>query len=128
MAAVIVISLLTVVIGGAKLVTDLLGFLYPAYMSFKSMESNTKGATTEDATQWLTYWVVFSSVTVIEGCFGFIVSWIPMYFFVKLGFIVWLYHPSTKGAETIYGQVVRPYILPYMNMSGASTTTTKKVE
>lgn len=125
LVAVVLLSLLIVFAGGIKLVTDLLGFLYPAYMSFKSMESNTKGGTAEDATQWLTYWVVFSSLTVIEGVAGFIVSWIPMYFFFKIGLIVWLYHPSTKGAETVYGQVVRPFILPYLELA---KTTTKKVE
>ena len=118
------ISILTVVAGGFKLVTDLLGFLYPAYMSFKSMETSSKSGTTEDATQWLTYWVVFSFLTVVEGVAGFIVNWIPMYFFLKTGLIVWLYHPSTKGAETAYGQVVRPYILPYLEMNKP----TKKAE
>jgi receptor expression-enhancing protein 5/6 len=123
LAAATILSIVTVVAGGLKLVTDLMGFFYPAYMSFKSMESSPKGAA-EDATQWLTYWVVFSFLVVLEGVAGFIVLWIPMYFFLKTGLIVWLYHPSTKGAEIIYNQVVRPYILPYLEMNKP----TKKVE
>jgi receptor expression-enhancing protein 5/6 len=99
--------------GGLKLVTDLVGFLYPAYMSFKSMESSPKGVP-DDATQWLTYWVIFSSLTVIEGLFTFIVNLIPFYHVIKMGLIIWLYHPKTTGAEVIYNQIVRPKILPHL--------------
>lgn len=45
-----------------SLLTDLLGFVYPAYMSFKAIESKGK----DDDTQWLTYWVVFGFMNVIE--------------------------------------------------------------
>ena len=107
--------------GGFKLITDLLGFLYPAYMSFKSMESSPKET---EATQWLTYWVVFSSLTVMEAAFTFIVNWIPMYYFVKTGLIVYLYHPKTSGAAVIYNQVIRPYVLPLLDMAKS----TKKAE
>ena len=78
----------------------------------------------DDATQWLTYWVVFSSLTVFEGVGAFIVSYIPMYYGLKIGLVIWLYHPKTTGAELVYNQVVRPYILPYLEM----TKTTKKAE
>lgn len=124
LAAVVFLAGVIVYAGGFKLVTDLVGFLYPAYMSFKCMESapQTKGVT-DDATQWLTYWVVFCSVTVSEGVAPFIVHWIPMYYFLKIGVIVWLYHPKTTGAEMIYNQVVRPYVRPYLEMK-----TTKKAE
>lgn len=110
-------------IGGFKLITDLLGFVYPAYMSFQSMESS-KGGVTDSATQWLTYWVVFSFITVIESVIPGLHKWIPMYFYNKAGLIVWLYHPQTNGAEIIYNQVVRTYILPHME----TTKATKKDE
>jgi receptor expression-enhancing protein 5/6 len=115
LAAVVVFSGSLTLIGGFKLVTDLVGFLYPAYMSFKSMES-ANGASADDSTQWLTYWVVFSSLAVVEGVAAFIVAWIPMYFAVKTCFIIWLYYPKTLGAEVIYNQVVRPYVLPLLEM------------
>jgi receptor expression-enhancing protein 5/6 len=54
----IILSLGTVLfaLGGAKLVSDLVGFVYPAYASFKAIDS----ADPNDDTQWLTYWVVFA--------------------------------------------------------------------
>lgn len=98
---------------------DLVGFLYPSYMSFKSMDANNG----ED-TQWLTYWVVFSFFSILEGMAGFIVNLIPFYYMTKTGFILWLYHPQTMGAQSIYASVIRPYMLPYLDVGGA----TKKTE
>eukprot|EP00538_Stauroneis_constricta_P001237 CAMPEP_0119570760 /NCGR_PEP_ID=MMETSP1352-20130426/43774_1 /TAXON_ID=265584 /ORGANISM="Stauroneis constricta, Strain CCMP1120" /LENGTH=303 /DNA_ID=CAMNT_0007620433 /DNA_START=481 /DNA_END=1392 /DNA_ORIENTATION=+ len=127
LAAVVLLGTIVTLVGGFKLLTDLVGFLYPAYMSFKSMES-AKGVP-EDATQWLTYWVVFSSLSVIESVAGFIIGWIPMYYFIKLGVIIWLYHPKTKGAEVIYTQVVKTHIAPHIEkLQGSAAAASKKKE
>ncbi|GMH87048.1 hypothetical protein TL16_g10733, partial [Triparma laevis f. inornata] len=91
------------IIGGIKLISDLVGFVYPAYASFKAIDS----ADPNDDTQWLTYWVVFAIFSILESACGFIVSWIPFYFFIKLAFLVWLYHPNTMGAVVVYTQVIR---------------------
>ena len=91
---------------------DLLGFVYPAYMSFKSMDSGS-----QDVTQWLTYWVVFSFFSILENLLGFMVSFIPFYTFIKVGLIVWMYHPSTMGAKTVYEQGLRPLLIPYIDTS-----------
>ena len=71
-------------LGGAKLIVDLLGFVYPAYMSFKSMDANNH----KDNTQWLTYWVVFSFISITESVFSFIVAFIPMYYWFKIAAII----------------------------------------
>lgn len=110
------------VMGGLKFITDLMGFVYPAYMSFQSVES-AKGVS-DSATQWLTYWVVFSFITVVESTMPGLHRFIPMYYYNKAGLIVWLYHPRTNGAEIIYNQVVRTYILPHLE----TTKATKKEE
>lgn len=43
--ACLLIGVVTTIVGGFKLVVDLLGFLYPAYCSFKSMDSGNKDDT-----------------------------------------------------------------------------------
>merc|ERR1712226_1410219 len=98
-------------VGGAKLVTDLVSFVYPAYMSFKAIDS---GNPTVD-TQWLTYWVVFGFCSIVEGVAGFLMGWIPMYFVLKVSFFIWLYHPSFLGASVVYTNVLRPVVMPYIN-------------
>lgn len=112
-------------IGGAKLIVDLLGFVYPAYMSFKSMDSGS-----QDDTQWLTYWVVFSFFSIFESCLGILVHFIPFYFWIKIGLIIWMYYPQTQGAKMIYEQALRPILLPYLEIGSTSSSskTSKKSE
>ena len=62
-------------LGGAKLVSDLVGFVYPAYASFKAIDSDDPN----DDTQWLTYWVVFACSSIVETAANFLISWIPFY-------------------------------------------------
>ena len=91
---------------GNTYITCLLGVAYPCFMSFLALES--EGA--EDDKQWLTYWVVFGLFNIVDQFAGFILTFIPFYFFLKLVFLVWLFHPISMGATTIYNV----YILPNM--------------
>lgn len=68
---------------GTILLSNLIGFLYPAYASMKAVESSGK----EDDTRWLTYWVVFSSITLIELPAQIIFQWIPFYSLIKVSII-----------------------------------------
>lgn len=65
---------------GTLLLSNLIGFLYPAYASIKAVESSGK----EDDTKWLTYWVVFSFITLIEFPAEIILQWIPFYSLIKV--------------------------------------------
>ena len=109
--AVTIISSIIYTLGGAKLITDLVSFVYPAYMSFKAIDSSNTG----DDTQWLTYWVVFSFVSIIESIAGFVTEFIPFYFPIKVAFFVWLYHPKFMGAGMVYSQAIKPFVMPYLN-------------
>ena len=108
-----VLSLTLYLVGGAKLVSDLAGFVYPAYMSFKSVDA----ADATRSTQWLTYWVVFSTFAIIESVALFLVEYIPFYYFVKVGFFFWLYHPKFLGAGVMYKDLIRPVLLPYLDVA-----------
>ncbi len=91
---------------GNTYITCLLGVAYPCFMSFLALESD--GA--DDDKQWLTYWVVFGLFNILDQFAGFILTFIPFYFFIKLCFLVWLFHPASQGATVIYNN----YILPNM--------------
>lgn len=110
-ASILLVTLM-ILIGGTKLMVDLVGFVYPAYMSFKSMDSGN-----QDVTQWLTYWVVFSFSSILENVFGFFIQMIPFYTWIKVCIIVWMYHPSSMGAKTVYEQGLRPLLLPYIEVT-----------
>ena len=83
-----------------------LGILYPAFMSFKSLDSPDS----EQATRyWLTYWIVWSCMTVLE-VFEAVALWIPFYYELKLALVVWLIHPQSKGAAVCFQQFVQPLL------------------
>lgn len=108
--AIAAISAVIYTLGGAKLITDLVSFVYPAYMSFKAIDSNNNN----DDTQWLTYWVVFSFFSIIESVTGFLTEFIPFYFPLKVSFFIWLYHPKFMGAGMVYSQAIKPFVMPYL--------------
>jgi receptor expression-enhancing protein 5/6 len=117
LVAVMLVFSLVFSMGGAKLLTDLVSFIYPAYMSFKAIDS----ANELEHTQWLTYWVVFSFVSIIESIFAFLTDFIPFYFFLKVGFFIWLYHPKFLGAGLVYAQGIKPFVIPYIHAVTSST-------
>lgn len=84
----------------------MVGFVYPAYATYKALESKTP----ESSAQWLTYWCVFSIFTVVEFFADLLISTIPLYYLAKLLFVIWLMAPQTKGATTLYVKFIMPLI------------------
>lgn len=91
---------------GTALLSNLVAFTYPAFASFKAVESEDK----TDDIQWLTYWIVFSFFTIFEVFIDTLLYCIPSYFAFKLGFMAWLFLPSTRGATYIYKQALEPFL------------------
>lgn len=83
-------------------ITTVVGIVYPAIWSIRAIESTG----TDDDKQWLTYWVVFAIFTFIDMFSGFVLKFIPFYFFFKLIFLVWCFMPNTRGATFIYDKFI----------------------
>lgn len=93
----------------AELVCNFIGFLYPAYISIKAIESSSKA----DDTQWLTYWVVFATFSILEFAEDEITGYFPVYWLCKCIFLLWLYLPMTMGAQKLYAKVIHPAFSKY---------------
>ncbi|OQR96017.1 hypothetical protein ACHHYP_17308 [Achlya hypogyna] len=85
------------------------GVLYPAYASYKALETPAK----DDDKQWLTYWVVFSITSSAEEIAERVVSYLPGYYVLKCIFLVWLMLPKTRGAIYVYERFLQPLLKKY---------------
>ncbi|KAJ2631456.1 ER membrane protein DP1/Yop1 [Coemansia sp. RSA 1290] len=104
---------------GAALLVNLVGFGYAAYASMCAIESPGK----EDDAQWLTYWTVFGLCNVLEYFTGFLLYWFPFYYVIKLGFLIWLMLPNTRGAERLYYSGIKPIVLHSRNSAQQAKST-----
>jgi receptor expression-enhancing protein 1/2/3/4 len=96
-----------------RFMTLMLGYLYPAYECFKTVEQ-TPRPDLEGLRFWCRYWIIIATVTVLERAGGdFFISWLPLYSEAKLAFIVYLWHPQTKGTSYVYATFVRPFVAKY---------------
>mmetsp|Transcript_23483 Transcript_23483/g.40521 ORF Transcript_23483/g.40521 Transcript_23483/m.40521 type:complete len:160 (-) Transcript_23483:2210-2689(-) len=55
-----------------------------------------------DATQLLTYWLVYGLTYAISDAFEFLLCWLPLWPYLKLAFFLWLWYPATDGAGLLY--------------------------
>lgn len=86
------------------------GVVVPAYMSYKAIEDKVDKTADE---QWLTYWVIYGALSLLEGTTDQIVSKVPYYWHGKFALLLWLQLPSTQGAKYLYTRFVRPNLSKY---------------
>jgi receptor expression-enhancing protein 5/6 len=74
-------------------VSTLLGWVLPAYLSIKAIESPGHA----DDIQWLTYWVIFGFFNLLEiFATRLILYYFPWFFAFKTVFILWLQLPAFR--------------------------------
>ncbi|KAK6117957.1 hypothetical protein DH2020_048294 [Rehmannia glutinosa] len=81
--------------------------LFPLYASIRAIETKSPA----DDQQWLTYWVLYSMITLFELTFAKLIEWLPFWSYTKLIFTCWLVIPYFSGAAYVYEHYVRPYIV-----------------
>ncbi|PON93630.1 TB2/DP1/HVA22-related protein [Trema orientale] len=81
--------------------------VYPLYASIRAIETKSP----VDDQQWLTYWVLYSMITLIELTFAKLIEWIPIWSYAKLILTCWLVIPYFSGAAYVYEHFVRPFFV-----------------
>ncbi|KAB2037947.1 hypothetical protein ERO13_D03G092200v2 [Gossypium hirsutum] len=84
-----------------------ISLLYPLYASVRAIESESRA----DDRQWLTYWVLYSMMTLLELTFAKVIEWIPIWSYAKLIFTCWLVIPYFSGAAYVYEHYLRPFFM-----------------
>ena len=70
---------------GASFVANLIGFVYPLYASFESLQQPRNSAQSQQE-KWLVYWVTFGTFSLVESMTDFFLYWIPLYHVAKVAF------------------------------------------
>ncbi|KAF4375905.1 hypothetical protein F8388_004995 [Cannabis sativa] len=81
--------------------------VYPLYASVRAIETKSP----IDDQQWLTYWVLYSLITLTELTFAKVIEWIPIWSYAKLIVTCWLVIPYFSGAAYVYEHFVRPFFV-----------------
>jgi len=92
---------------GLDTICNLLGFFYPAYLSAQAI----KRENAQELVFWVGYWLVFGLMIVVEDFFDYWfyhASWGPVYFFIKIFFLLWCFFPSTQGARMVSSTFLLP--------------------
>lgn len=90
---------------GGQFLVNIIGFGIPGFYSLNSLFTISR----EDDIQWLSYWVIFSFLTVIESGIS-IVYWFPFYYTFKLVFVLWLGLPQFGGAQLVFRSFLQPLL------------------
>ncbi|KAF3683384.1 HVA22-like protein k [Capsicum annuum] len=68
------------------------GIVLPVYSTFKAIEMGDQN----EQRKWLLYWAVYGSFSIVEAFTDKFLYWFPLYYHVKLAFLVWLQLPSAE--------------------------------
>ncbi|XP_063290359.1 receptor expression-enhancing protein 3 [Pelobates fuscus] len=90
----------------SKAVVLVFGMLYPAYYSYKAVRTKN----VREYVRWMMYWIVFALYTVTETIADLTISWFPLYYELKIAFVVWLLSPYTRGASLLYRKFLHPLL------------------
>eukprot|EP00695_Tsukubamonas_globosa_P003442 TRINITY_DN636_c0_g1_i1.p1 TRINITY_DN636_c0_g1~~TRINITY_DN636_c0_g1_i1.p1 ORF type:complete len:160 (+),score=44.42 TRINITY_DN636_c0_g1_i1:49-480(+) len=97
---------MSLLVGLSRPLTQFVSLIYPAYRSFKALKSPGK----EDDRDLLIYWILIGFFSFIEFFLDVFISWLPLYYPLKLLFIIWLQLPQTQGAKKLYNGFIEPYL------------------
>ncbi|CAM9908564.1 unnamed protein product [Ectocarpus fasciculatus] len=105
-----IVTVMLYFVGGLALIANLIGFCYPAFASFKAIDSPDALA----SQQLLSYWVIFGAFFTLETSFSFLTAAIPYYSILKGFIFVYSFHPFTRGATHLYDVVIRPLVIQHV--------------
>jgi len=103
-----------------EFLVNIAGFILPAYYSLEALFTTTKA----DDSQWLTYWVVYAFLTVIESAIN-AVYWFPFYYTFKFILVLWMALPSTNGAQVVFHSLISPLFARFFHQDVASNLRNK---
>ena len=101
----VVLLVLSPILNTHSILTSIVCYLIPAYLSFIALESVDK----EDDIRYLTYWIVFSLVEVSTPFLRLFFNQF-LYMSFRILVTVALLHPLSNISTKIYTNIIRPFL------------------
>jgi len=102
----VVLLVLTPLLNTHSILTSIVCYLIPAYLSFLALESTDK----EDDIRYLTYWIVFSAAEVGTPLLKLFFNKFT-YMTFRILLTLALLHPNSPLASLIYNKGVKPFLV-----------------
>lgn len=86
------------------------GLVVPAYFTYKCLESSLSEDDSDNEDErkfWITYWIIFGLVEIVESLLKSFLFKLPLYNIIKILFFIWLQHPSLRGAIAFYETILK---------------------
>jgi len=80
-----------------RIIIFLVGVLYPLYKCLNLIENMY--SLKRNGGMWLSYWVCYGIYTTIQGIIQMMFKGLPFLYIMEAGFLIWLYHKKTRGAD-----------------------------
>jgi len=91
-----------------KLALFAIGILYPGYKSLKLVENVY--SLKRNGGMWLSYWSCYAVYSSLHWIVDLVFQGLPLLFVLEAGFLIWLYHERTKGADLANLYVFMPLV------------------
>ncbi|KAG0659445.1 ER membrane protein DP1/Yop1 [Monosporozyma unispora] len=91
--------------GMGEILSNFIGFIIPTINSIKALK--TKGDHSDDQF-WLSYWIIFGFLNIIEFWSSTILYLVPFYWVLKVVFLLYISIPSTGGCQWVYNKLIEP--------------------
>ena len=121
-AILFVLTVVGIITQGYNIVCAVMTCVYPMLESIRTLEVQTQIAEKKmedkktmdkndrDITRWLSFWTVFGIFQTVEMFFGFVLAFIPYYYFLRIVFFWFLMSPTFNGAENLYITQIEPFL------------------
>ena len=90
-------------------ITNIIGTLYPAFWTIKSIEEENL----DEQKKWLTYWAVFGFFIIIDMFSPIIMKVLPFYFILKILFLILMFIPELGFYKLIYNLIANHILIKY---------------
>lgn len=107
--AMMTMIVMTIISFANNFICNLIGILYPVMYGFYLFTDAPSDRNTQRSVTYNKYWILFGSITIIDMMLGFVLSFIPGYYYAKVAFIYLLIRDDFSLTDSVFGLIVKYY-------------------